>query len=537
MDEHLTAGSPHGRVAGSAAAARRVDRRAPAVIGLDVGTGALKALLADAGGPRRSIRRGYRLDMGADGRVEVDAERVWRSARTAIRALAADAAAGGLRVVAICAGGSGDEAVWLDDGARPVAPVPMALDGRAASDRRRLIDAVGLETFMATTGLPPSGADPLQRLLWLRRTAPKRAERVRRLLAWPEFLALRLGVEPVAEPTLAARSAAFDVARGAWSSALLAAAGVELDLFPPIAPTGSVVGTVPATIADALGLPSGVRVVAGGFDQAMATLGAGIAEPGTGHLGAGSWEALTILRPGPSAELVPLGFSVGPAIAARGAWSAMASWPGAIALGWVGGLAALDRPSRARGGADVRRALAVARAARDEPTDVLVLPDFDGSTAAGSAAAAIAALRIDVDAPILGRAMLQGITFAGAHHLDTIRQAGDHVDEIRVTGGGTLDPCWLQVRADVLRARIVPVDPPDTGTAAAAALAWGAVVGDRSIAELIRTLVRTRRPIEPRPAIAERYERMRARWQALRAAITAASKLAETAPSEVTWTD
>jgi xylulokinase len=513
MDEHPASGSVPDRVAGSAAADRRVGRRHAAVLGIDVGTSALKALLADERGSIRAVRRGYRLDVGRDGRVELDADRVWRAARSAIRELAAEASAGRSRVVAICAGGSGDEAVWLDDRGRPVAPIPMALDARAEPDGRRLVEAIGAARYMAMTGLPPSGAYPLPRLAWLRRTAPERAGRVRRLLAWPEFLALRLGVEPVAEPTLAARSGAFDIERGAWSEALLAAAGIPIELFPPVAPIGSIVGTIPAAVADALGLPNGVRVVAGGFDQAMATFGAGVVGPGLAHLGAGSWEALTALRPARSAELVPHGFSVGPAIGAPGQWSAMASWPGAVALGWVGALGRLEASSRPRGSSDVRRALAVAGTARDEPTDVLVLPDVERASIAG--------LRIDVDAPILARAVLEGIAFAAAEHLEALGRSGDVVEEVRITGGGRLDPAWLQLRADVLGVPVVAIEPPETGIAAAAALAWAGAVGDRSAAEHVAALVRPGPAIAPRRDVADRYAPMRARWRELRSALEA----------------
>lgn len=497
--------------------ARRFARRGgPAVIGIDVGTSAVKALLADADGAIRSVRRGYPMDVASGGRVEVDADGVWRAARSAIRALVAEADVHDVGIAAICCGGSGDEAVWLDDGGRPVAPVPMALDRRSDPDGSALAEAVGVRRFITATGLPPSGAYPLARLRWLRRTAPRAAARVRRLLAWPEFVAARLGVDPVAEPTLAARTAGFDVTAGAWDAVLVAASGADAGVLPPLGPTGSIVGTVRPDTARSLGLGHGVAVVAGGFDQAMATRGAGITRPGIAHLGAGSWEALTALTPEPPFGLVARGASIGPAIDADRLWSVMTSAPGATLMAWAGGLGRLVGSGEGTGDA-VRRALAAARRSPDRPTDLVVLPDLAGSSGA------IAGLRLDVDAGRLARGLLEGVAFGIADELDALRATGAAVDEIRITGGGTNDRRWIQLRSDVLGMPVVAVDPPDAGVAAAAALAWAAGVGDRSVQSTLATLVRLGPTVEPRRDHHERYADLRRRRSALVAALARGS--------------
>ena len=498
-------------------------RGAPAVIGLDIGTSGVKGLVAGAAGSIGAARRGYRLDIGADGRVGLDAEVVWRAVRAVIRALGADAGAVGHRVVAVCSGGSGDEAVWVDDRDRAVAPVLMSLDRRSAMEGRNIVEAIGLDAFVETTGLPPSGAYPLPRLLWLRRTAPGLADRVRRLLAWPEFVATRLGVEPIAEPTLAARSAAFDIRRGQWDRALLAAGGLDAALLPRLGPTGAVAGIIPAAVADGIGLGQDVAMVAGGFDQAMATRGAGIDRPGIAHLGTGSWEAITVLTETLRFDLVPLGFSIGPAIDGGGAWSVMASSPGGTVLRWLDGLGRLERPGEGARRAAVRQVLARAAGAPDGPTGVLVLPDLHPSDSAATAGGVVAGLRLDVDAAALARSTLEGIAFDVADELEAVSAAGAAVTEIRVSGGAAAESRWLQLRADVIGTPVTAVEPRDVGAAAAAALAWAAVVGDRSITEALATLVRFGPPVDPRDDHHARYDELRARRSALGVALADAA--------------
>ncbi len=496
--------------------------RTPAVIGLDVGTSAVKGLLVGSDGVLARVRRGYLLDVGAEGRVELDANDVWQAVTSAIRRLAQVAAEDRHAVVAVCCGGSGDEAVWVDEAGTPVAPVPMSLDRRSVVARSTLGGTMSDEAFMERTGLPAGDAYPLTRLAWLRLARPEVASRVRHLWAWPEFVAARLGVLPVAEPTLAARSGGFDVVGGVWDAELLASVGVDAGVFPSLAPTGSVVGFVPGAIARRLGLDGRVSVVAGGFDQAMATLGARVTGPGIAHLGAGSWEALTVALHAPAFGLVTSGFSVGPTIAADVPWSAMGSSMGGAAARWIGGLAGASDRASARA---TRRAMALAAGAPDEPTGLVVLPDLDGGgpkLVDGGPGAVIAGLRLDVDARQIARGVLEGIALTVADRLEVLA-AIEPVAEIRVTGAGAREHRWAQLRADVTGLPVRAVSPLDAGAAAAAALALAATIPGETVPTVLDSIVRLGSLVEPRPEQHRRYAEIRASRARLRGALAADS--------------
>jgi xylulokinase len=480
--------------------------RAGAVIGLDVGTSAVKGLLSDGTRSLATHRRSFPLGLAAGGRATVDARDVLAAARAVVAALVADARASGVEVVGLCAGGSGDEAVFVDRAGEPVAPVAMALDTGDAG----AVDAVLRRAGSAfhRTGLPPASAYPLLRYAALASERPALARRVRRILAWPEYLADRLGVPAAAEPSLAGRSGAYDVDAGRWDSELLAAAGIDESRLPPLVPTGAVLGVVPAEVAHALGLGPSVAVVAGGFDQAMATAGAGIDRPGIAHLGTGSWEAVSVLAAAPiaaasRASLVEAGFSVGPA-----AWSdpgedrgdppalVGSSAPGAVALGWIGRVA--GAPPRAA----VAQALRLAASAPDEPSRLTVLPAFAGAFAADAgsrAGAVVAGLDLAAGPELVALAVLESIALRVAEQLDALERAGMPSAEVRVTGGTGRDRRWLQLRADATGRPVRAVVPADAGTVAAVALACVGLGIAPSVGEVVDALVRVGPPIEPRP--------------------------------------
>lgn len=496
---------------------------APAVIGLDIGTSAVKGVLVGSGGRVGvTVSRSHRHVLGPGGRVEVDPRHVTTGAHAVIAALAARARDAGLRVRALCAGGSGDEAVWLDAAGDPVALVPLSLDTRSASDGEALAGVVGRDWFVSTTGLPPSGAYPIVRMRWLARERPDLASRVCRLLAWPEYVAFGLGVEVAAEPTLAARSGAgrLDPRRdGPYDARILAAAEIDPAVLPPVVPTGTLLGTIPRAIAADLGLPGEVAVVAGGFDQAMATLGAGILAPGVAHVGAGSWEALTVLSARwPDRDLIDAGFTTGPSIGAGGAWSLMASVPGAAALGWWGRIGSGDPRSAGR------RAFTLAALAPEVPTGLLAIPDLASSgerAPDGRIGGAIAGLGIGDGPERIGRALLEGVAFALAARLDRLAARGLSVIELRVSGGGARDRRWLRLKADVTGLPVRAVRPGDAGTAAAAAVAAAAIGLAPDLGAALSAATALGPPIQPRPEVHAAYRAQAERAAALRSALGA----------------
>ncbi len=475
--------------------------------------------------------RVIRAEFGPGGRVEVDAADVAAAARRVISTLAARAVAEGVRVRAMCAGGSGDEAVWTDRDGDPVAPVPLSLDTRGAAAGEAIAATVGRERYLRLTGLPPSGAYPVSRLRALRQERPDLAERVARLLSWPEQLALDLGVGVRGEPTLAARSGAWRVdagLEGRYEPALVAAAsgGAPRDLFPPVVPTGSVLGVLPGRVASALGLPRGVTLVAGGCDQAMATLGAGIMSPGLAHVGAGSWQALTVLaddRPG--VDLVAAGFTIGPSIAAGGRWSVMASGPGASLLGWLGRIGG----RAGRSGDEARRAIALARHAPDQPTRLVVIPDLGGGAPPRPDPAArgtIAGLALGDGPERLARALLEAVAIGLADRLARLDEAGLRVEEIRITGGGARDRRWRQLTADVTGLPVRAVEPVDAGAVAAAALAATAVGLAPEASVAVARTSHLGPPALPRPRHHDVYRSMAQRTVDLRSGLAAVQRTA-----------
>ncbi len=472
-------------------------------LGLDIGTSAVKGLLLDVEGRVvGSARRSYRLELPAPGRVELPAERVWHAAAAVIASLAAQAKAVGSPVRAIAASGSGDEVVMVDAAGAAVGPVIVALDGRADRTGAELAERFGAAALYTRTGLAVVGMAPLVRFAWLQAHEPARADKVRLLLAWPEFMALRLGLEPRSEPSLAGRTIGYDLVRDAYAPDLLAAFGVDERLLPAVVDSGTPIGVVADDVAANLGLPRGAVVVAGGFDQAMATLGAGVLDAGAAHVGTGSYEALTAVLETPLIDvgLRAGGWSVGRSVTGSARWAAMSSWVGGAALGWLAhGTSQGLGSTRAWPAGPSPSPARLLREMPDGPARLLAHSALDDGEGV------LAGLDLGTRRGDITAAIVEAVTMDLRRALAHLATAGVDVRMLRATGGGARSRRWLQLKADITGRVVERPTVREAGAFAAGLLAGAAVGWLPPTQEACRQLVRVDMRVEPRRDLEAHY--------------------------------
>ena len=75
----------------------------------------------------------------------------------------------------------------------------------------------------------------------------------------------------------------------------------------------------------------------------------------------------------------------------------------------------------------------------------------------------------DTDPARLAASVLEGIAFGLADGLDALREAGSHVDELVMVGGGARSTAWGRIISSVLQARLIYIEGGDIGPALGAA--------------------------------------------------------------------
>ncbi|HEX2035348.1 MAG TPA: FGGY family carbohydrate kinase, partial [Chloroflexota bacterium] len=279
----------------------------PLLAGLDLGTTSIKAGVYGPDG--RSLAQASVATPVAHPRpgwATHEAEAIWQCAAAVLRQATAQLKAQGLdprRVAGVAVASMGEAGVLLDAQGRPCSEVIAWYDGRTQDQAAWLEREVGRERLLAVTGLPLQPIFGLCKLRWLKEHEPQAFGRAVRWLNLGDYVAFRLCGAQATDLSLASRTLALDLRRGAWSAELLGAAGVPLGLMAPLVPSGTLLGAVTATAGAETGLPAGCRVAAGGHDHDCGALAAGVTEPGDVLDSLGTAEAIFVPLERPIADL------------------------------------------------------------------------------------------------------------------------------------------------------------------------------------------------------------------------------------------
>jgi xylulokinase len=460
----------------------------PAIVGLDLGTSEVKAALVGLDGRLLGIERaGYPTDTGADGRAEQDPRHWFAAIASAVRALGhaprgAGHEPGRIEVQAICCVGQGPTLTVLDEAIAPARPAVTWQDRRPGA----------------------GGYGLLPRMAWLAGADPGSLARARWLLASWDAVGLWLSGEAVT--TVQAHETVP-------SPDELETAGVPGSVVPPALPFGTRLGSLRAEAAEALGLSTGIPVVAGVNDGAASMLGAGLREPGDAVDTGGTSGGLAIYADGP----VQVGRSFLSPAPLRGRWvvggamAALGATVDWIRTSMLGGRWTPDElfeaAARAPAGAD----------------GLVILPYLAGERAPifdDGARGALFGLTLAHGPEHIARAAIEASAYALRHVSEPLAEAGAPVRELRLAGRRTPGDLWARIKGSVLG---VPAAIPEVGETAVLGAAILGAVGVGTFATLeegVVAMTAVARTVEPDPAAKAAYDEAYTIYRALYPALS-----------------
>jgi ABC-type Fe3+ transport system permease subunit len=146
------------------------------LVGLDLGTTAVKALLCDTTGQVVATAvRPYELVRPQPGWVEQDLDEVWQAIVETVRQVVAHTAPG-QRVAAISLSVASGTTVLVGDDGQPLGRALSWMDTRAEPEIHDLLPAIDLAEVHRVAGWPFTGMFTLGHLAWLRRYDPERLD-------------------------------------------------------------------------------------------------------------------------------------------------------------------------------------------------------------------------------------------------------------------------------------------------------------------------------------------------------------------------
>jgi xylulokinase len=485
------------------------------IIAWDLGTGGNKASLYDRDGNcLASTFVSYDTTYPNSGWHEQRPEDWWRAVAESTRQVLARTGIDPRQIG--CCGISGHSlgAVPVDREGRLLrAQTPIWSDGRAVAQTKEYFRRCDELEWYRTTG---SGFSPqlyaVFKIMWYRDNEPGMFSKIHKIIGTKDYVNFRLTGRICTDPSYASGSGVWDLLGWRYSDKLIQASGLPAHIFPEVVPSTQVIGQITPEAASALGLHTGVKVVAGGVDNSCMALGAKAFKEGRvyNNLGSSSWIAVSsakplihdVSRPYVFTHVVPGMFASALCIAAGGS-----------SFRWVRDHLAPDLVARAHRESLDAYDLIVEEAARSPvgAKGLLFNPSLGGGMPMDKSAnirGGFLGLDLGHTRADLFRAAMEGITLGLRLCLDELRHLTRLSDEMLIVGGGSKSALWRQIYADGYGMRVIKSNVDQQAAALGAAAVAAVGTGLWKDFDRIDAIHKTEEVVEPIPENASAYDRL-----------------------------
>ncbi|MFH1006011.1 MAG: FGGY family carbohydrate kinase [Candidatus Latescibacterota bacterium] len=476
-------------------------------LGIDIGMTGAKAVVVGENG--KVLKRSY-TDYGSAYKNallrKIVPYHIWNGVKEIIRSCQCAQLRDPVKVLSVSV--SGDDFFPADDMGKPLANVISCYQDTGIEYEEYIIERGGGErTLFEITGQPVRGnLYPLHRILWIRDHRPEVYGKTWKFLCWEEYINYLLTCECVSDHSLVSRTLLFDINKREWSRSLIENMRLDYDHFPEVKAPGKLIGSLSKDIANELGLPSNCLVATGGFDQATASLGAGVTRSSVFSLSIGTVIASHWL-------LDERDFS------ARNDYSYCCSLVGDKHLGLFfsfNGCAVLNWFFRELGNGknystkgkrvydDYNRQMSA-----DRPSRLFMMPHLGGAMQPYNdfrSKGVFLGIRFDTTSGDMLKSIYEGIAFDLKRNYRALEKDGIGVTEIRAVGGGSRSDVWMQMMANILGYEIATLKM-DEGSAMGAALLGACAIGSfGSVEEAVESWIGKKATFQPERKALDQFE-------------------------------
>lgn len=486
------------------------------LIGLDLGTTRVKALLVSAGGEIiATADETYPLDRPEDNAAEQDPELWLRNSYRVISSVVSSSGIEPEKITGVGLAGQMHTAVFLDEILKPVRPAITWADSRSANQAKRIERELGKDTLLDITYNRSLPGFTAPKVLWLKENEPDVFSKVKKLVLPKDYLRYRLTGELKAEKAGASATLLFDLEAEKWSEQMLELVGLKPDSVPPLVESSAIAGSITEEASEMTGLVEGTPVVAGAGDQQAGALGIGAVEPGTviSTIGTGGQlfaTAKNLVEPEEGRvhvfrQCIPHSWHVMGAMQAAG-----------LALRWF--KESVVEYSR-DGEITYEHLSELASRAPAGSGNLLFLPYLTGERSPHldpEARGCFVGLNLNHDLTHMVRSIMEGVTFGMRDSMKILQKMGLPIDEIRCAGGGASSPVWREIQAEVYNRTVARTNIEDSAALGAALLAGiGTNLFPPDPVKSTELFLEVTEKVEPNSEKAEVYDRLHERYQSI----------------------
>ncbi len=437
------------------------------VLGVDIGTGSVKAVAVDLQGRSFEVcQHYYKYDVPQVGFHEQDPDEVWRAFIKAIKEIVAKI---GGQPLGVGLSSAMHSLIPVDKTCSALAPMITWADSRSADIAKRLrASEKGIAIYKAT-GTPIHAMSPLCKLIWIRENNCELFGNAYKFISIKEYIWYRLFDEFKVDESIASGTGLYNIHQYAWHNEALKLAGISDQQLSDPVPT-NYTKYYEGKLLDFLHV--GVPVIIGASDGCLANLGSMANKPGTAVMTIGTSGAVRIASNRPLEDISTMTFSY---ILDKSTF--ICGGPinnGGIALQWWlknNAVSGLDEE-------DYESALAQTTDVPAGSNGLLFLPYLTGERAPiwdSESCGVFFGIRLFHDNAHFSKAILEGICYAMNDVLSAVSIHDVSIAQINVSGGFIKSKLWLQMLADIIGKKLVMVHTEDASAIGATFMAMKAL--------------------------------------------------------------
>jgi len=472
------------------------------VIGIDLGTSAVKSVLVDKTGTVVSEQsEAYPLYQPKPGYSEQEAEDWVEKTILSLKNLLASSGVKAEEIEGISFSGQMHGLVLVGEDGRALRRAILWNDTRTTPQCRKIEQVLGDKLLKVARNRALEGFT-LPKILWVQEHEPEILEQASLFLLPKDYVRLRLTGNAAMDYSDAAGTLLLDVGGKQWSEEIGEAFGLKPSLFPALVESFDDTGSLLPEMQAATGLTEKTRIYAGGADNACGAIGAGILNEGQTMCSIGTSGVVLSYE-----TRRDLDFEGKVHFFNHSEKDAFYIMGVTLAAGY-----SMQWFRETFGGeASFEELLAGIGEVSPGANGLLFTPYIVGERTPHPDAD-IRGSFIGIDAshklPHFARAVMEGITFSLRESIDILRAAGKTVDKVVSIGGGAKNREWLQMQADVFGADVVKLESEQGPAMGAAMLAAFGSGWFESLQDCAREFIREAKTYTPDAQRAETYSKL-----------------------------
>lgn len=465
-------------------------------IGVDLGTSAVKLLLMnEKGGIESVVSKEYPLEFPHPGWSQQKPEDWWEAVIAGLKELTANADKS--KIAGISFGGQMHGLVVLDKDDNVIRPAILWNDGRTGKETEYLNTVIGKDKLSEYTANIAFAGFTAPKILWMKENEPENFAKIAKIMLPKDYIAYMLSGVHCTDVSDASGMLLFDVKNKCWSKEMMEICSVREDQLAKIFESYEVVGNIKADIANELGFPTDVKIIAGAGDNAAAAIGTGTVGDGKCNISLGTSGTIFISS---KDFCVDENNALHAFAHSDGHYHLMGCMLSAASCNkwWMEDI--IGTKDFAKEQADITKL---------GENNVFYLPYLMGERSPHNnpdARAMFIGMSMDTTRADMTQAVLEGVAFGIRDSFEIAKSLGIKIEKTKICGGGAKSPLWKTIMANVLGIEVETIESeegPGYGGAILAAVGCGEFA---SVEEAAEKLVKVTGSVKPTAELTAKYE-------------------------------